>query len=319
MPLTDEAQFHEERRTAITSTDFPKILGLSSWGSPRSVWMDKVDPQPQRPMSLPARLGLELEPTVARLFTEDTGLRVQRLRGFYRAADRAHVASHADYRVVGEKALMESKTRRDDNGWGSPGSSVVPVDVWIQCQIEMHCTKTTRCYVGALFGFGDYRTHVLERDDDFIAGALVTADRFWHENVLKGVMPDMIFADLDHLSSEYPKDNEPTLRTATPDVDLLIEKYREARDRRLDASRAEDTLKARLQRFIGDHAGVQGSSGVVTWKTDNPKPQLDNALYEEALVEGALKFGVPAAEIARLRAEAFRTRAPQRTFLWRKS
>jgi len=319
MPLTEDEQFHRDRRSAITSTDMPKILGLSPWGSPRSVYLEKVDPQPPKPMSIAMRLGLELEPTIGRLFHEDTGLRVRRLRGFYRAEGRSHVAAHTDYRVLGRRALLECKTRRDDTGWGAPGSSVVPVDIWIQCQIEMLCTSTIECYVGVLFGFGEYRTYLIDRDEDFLDGALVTADRFWHENVLAGVMPDMIFADLDALSAEFPADTEPTLRTATPDVDLLIERYAIAREQRLEAQRNEDTIKARLQRFIGNNAGVQGQNGVVTWKRDNPNPQLNLDIYATALIENALKNGVDPDLIAEFRANAMVTREPNRVFHWGKA
>jgi len=318
MPIVDDEQFHAERRTAITSTDMAKILGLSPWGSPRSVYLEKVDPQPPRPMSLAARLGLELEPTVARLFMEDTGYRVRRLRGFYRSQDRSHVASHADYAIIGERWLLECKTRRDDTGWGAPMTSVVPVDVWIQCQIEMLCLKKEITFVGVLFGFGEYRTLLVDRDDAFIKEALARADQFWNENVLAGVMPDVIFADLDDLKTEYPADTDGTLRTATPDIDVLIEKYAAARELRLEAQRKEDTLKARLQRFIGNNAGVQGNNGVVTWKRDNPNPQYDPEAYALGLAALAVEQGIPADVLARLKEESMSTRDPQRKFNWRK-
>jgi len=319
VPLIESESFHEERRSAITSTDMPKILGLSPWGSPRTVWLDKVDPQPPKPMSIAMRLGLELEPTIARLFTEETGVRVRRVRGFYRAPGRPHVAAHADYRVVGKHALLECKTRRDDTGWGPSGGSVVPVDVWIQCQIEMLCTRTRLCHVGVLFGFGEYRTMQVWRDDDFISGALETADRFWHDNVLAGVMPDMIFADLDALAEEFPADTDETLRTATPEADLLIERYAIAREQRMEAQRAEDTIKARLQRFIGNNAGVQGQNGLVTWKRDNPQPQLDTDVFVESLIENALRNGVDPEVILRFKTSAMLTREPRRVFHWGKA
>ena len=319
MPLVDDERFHAERRTALTSTDIPKILGLSSYGTPRTVYLDKVDPLPLRPMSVSARLGLELEPALGRLFTEDTGKRVRRLNRFYRAPGREHIACHADFSVVGERSLLECKTRRDDRGWGPAMTGVVPVDVWIQCQIEMLCLKMTRAYVAVLFGFGQYRTMKVERDEDFLEGALQTADRFWHDNVLAGVMPDMVFGDLPALAEAFPRETDDVLRSAPPDIDVLIQRYAVAREERLEAERKEDTLKARLQKFIGEHAGVTGPSGTVTWKVDDPDPQFDPERFADLLAELATDLGASDAEVTNLRAMSHSVRDPQRRFHWRRA
>ena len=53
-----------QRRKCITATDVAKILGLAPWGSPHSVWRDKLGREEDGPPSPAMRLGVEMEPRI---------------------------------------------------------------------------------------------------------------------------------------------------------------------------------------------------------------------------------------------------------------
>ena len=74
----NRAVWLQERRTGIGGSDVPAILGISPYGSPYSVWADKLGLLPERECSEAMRQGADLEAYVSRRFCEETGLKAHR-------------------------------------------------------------------------------------------------------------------------------------------------------------------------------------------------------------------------------------------------
>ena len=316
MPNQKQRAWHEQRQTALTSTDSPKILGLSRWGSPRSVYLDKVTPVPdsQPESSLSAWLGLELEETIAKRFTQETGYETRRSTLFRRLPGYPHLAAHIDFQVLNRKTILECKTRGDRKGWGPDGSEVVPADVWVQAQHQMLVWGAKHLTVGALFALRDFGLFHLTADTLFQKELLRRDDRFWMDHVVARVPPDVIWFDDDLLSQQYPVDDG-TMRTATPATDALIKDYRETQAEQADVEKRLATIKARLKEVIGQHAGVQGTNGTVSWRTDKPNPQVDHELLGQELMLAAARAGVSPEELKDLVNHATTKRDPRRVFL----
>lgn len=269
--LSQWADFLEARRDGIYSTDSPAILGLSKWGTPRSVWLEKVEPaEAPRPMSLQAFLGLELEATLAKLWHE----RYPDLPDPIPIRDTlTHPAipwlkSHMDYQTDadGGLLLLECKTRmRRSAAWGEDGSSKVPVDIWVQVQHELLVAGAQMAHVIVLFGLHTFQVHPIARDPDFLAALVPKLDTFWHVNVLEGIPPALTGSAVDYELSKREQ-TEPGLRAATPEQDRFLRRLQRATLNVSQAGLAKAELENQLREMIGEAEGITGAAGTVTYR-----------------------------------------------------
>jgi predicted phage-related endonuclease len=289
-PDPETAAFYAEKRSAITSTDVPKVLGLSKWGTPLTVYLDKVAPPPERKPGLSAWLGLRLEGLVAELFTTAKGLRVRTDNGFYRHPDYPFLGTHLDRRVVGRpKTLVELKTRGSRRGWGDDGSADVPPDVWLQVQDEMYVTGATDAYVAVLFSTREYRTYHLLPDPRFETDIVPALVRFWHHYVEAGVPPAPSGAkpDTDLLQQTDGGVKDTGLLSATTGQESMIDRLRLAMAQASIAAMAAEEHKNLVKQLIGDAEGIAGTFGTITWRRSKDRSSTDweavAAVYRRAI------------------------------------
>lgn len=299
--INDDARkaFHESRATGIGATDSPAILGLSKWGTPLTVYHDKVDPPDERAQSLPAWLGNRLQDVVAELYTAQTGIRLRADNKHHRHPRLPWLVCHLDYRAWGQpKLLVECKTRAYMTGWGEEGTKEIPPDIWVQCQHEMAVTGATRCDVAVLFGHHTFRVYEIDRDEAFITSLLSRLEQFWHYNVEARVPPEPTASEHDDaLIRKMHPDHDDTMLPATPEQDALARGYRLAQQNMKQVKETADGIKHRLQEIIGDHAGIRGAFGQITWKKSAPSTVTDWAAVAAAYrgaIEGLTPDAIPA-------------------------
>lgn len=298
--ILDERRDWLERRTkGLFSTDGPKILLLSRYGTPRTVYEDKVGTTPERPMSLPAWLGLKLEATVAELYTESTGRRVRRdARDHWAKATDFPMGAHLDFRVIGQpRRLVEAKTRAYMKGWGDEGTSQIPPDIWVQVQHQMYVTDADSCDVAVLFGHHTFRVYDIARDPAFLEGYVPRLSTFWHGHVLPKDPPPPSGKpqDTERLKLDHP-DHDDTLRAATPEQEQLVAQYRQADFNVRQAEERKEELKNQLKDIIGAGAGLTGSFGTVTWKRTKDGKEVAWQLVAQAygnVIEDLLEMANP--------------------------
>jgi putative phage-type endonuclease len=137
-PRTREPDFDDWRRAGITSSDAPRIIGASKYGDALDVYIAKVMPTAvEIPDSGVMRAGRALEEVAAREFANETSMRVQRVAR-REHPDRPWQRTHADRRVVGERAMLEIKTTsRSVFGEWSP--TAAPQAVAAQLMHHLDC------------------------------------------------------------------------------------------------------------------------------------------------------------------------------------
>lgn len=266
--IGDERQeFLERRLTGIGATDSPKILGLSRWGTPLSVYHDKVDPQPDS-SSLPAWLGLKLQGVVAELYTAATGRQVRADNKHHRSKEHDFIVCHLDFRVWGNaKRLVECKTKAHMTGFGPDGSQEIPADIFVQVQHEMYVTGADWCDVAVLFGHHTFNVYPIPRSQHFIDAMVPRLVAFWLENVIAQVPPLPIGSPIDdrRLRDEHPH-NDGTLKAATPEQAQIAQQLRGVRLNAAQIKVVQEELENRLKLIIGDSDGLTGPFGSITWK-----------------------------------------------------
>ncbi len=274
----DERQeFLERRTTGLGATDSPKILGLSRWGTPRTVYRDKTEPRDDE-MSLPAWLGLKMQNTVAELYTAATAIRVRADNRHHRHPEHAWMVCHLDFRAWRRpNLLIETKTKASMRGWGPEGTTQIPADVWVQVQHEMAVTGATEAHVAVLFGHHTFRVYAIPRDDEFIGRLIPKLSDFWHLNVLARVPPPPTGREVDteDVKRDNPEALDPQLKSATPEQVMLINRLKVARIELHEAETNEQELENKVKELIGDAAGITGTFGTITWKNDRDREVID--------------------------------------------
>lgn len=87
------------------------------------------------------RLGKLLEPTIARLYQEQTGNRVRRVNALLQHERHPFVLASLDRETYGQRRIVELKKRRFPREYGEPGSDEVPEPVLHQVQQQMAVTN----------------------------------------------------------------------------------------------------------------------------------------------------------------------------------
>lgn len=283
MSAERDPDFHDRRATGIGATDSAAILGLSRWGTPLSVYLEKVGEQPPKESTLPMWLGNRLQEVVAELYTAQTGSRLRADNRHHRHPQYDWLVCHLDYRVWGDPdTLVEVKTARSIEGWGAAGTAEVPVDYWVQVQHEMAVTGAHTVHIAVLFGHYDFKVYVVERDQLFIERLIAACDEFWHVHVLARVQPLPSAKDTELVNARHREVREP-LAPATVEQLKLVEMYRQAKLNLKQAETRETELKNRLKELIGGRAGLEGAGFRITWYKDEDRIETDWRLVADTL------------------------------------
>lgn len=301
MSLTAEQLL--ERRDYLGGTDAAALAGVNppGWAQPIDVYLEKVGLAPERKPSATMSMGHVLEPVVAQLFTEATGLRLRRPGKPVRSRRYPWMGGHLD-RWAEDGLPFEAKTANSRHEWG-PGLGVgtpeapvvipapgdesyqprVPLRYAVQVQHYLAVTERPTAYLAVLLGWGDFRWYAIHRDSAMIATLVELERQFWHENVLAGVPPEPDGSESygRRLRQLYASDDG-TEAVATPEQQLLLEDIRLARQATAAATAAQAALEQRLQQSMGSHSRLVAPGATVSWKQNQPTTRVR---WEDWVVE----------------------------------
>lgn len=265
MSQTDLATSHDRtewlnwRRTGLGASDVAAVASLpGAYGSPWSVWADKVGLTGDHDDTTDFKFGRYAEAMVAAWFQGELGLTVTGEQARCTNLDEPWILATVDGFVV-ESAnsdqvdalgLLEIKTARDS--WADG----VPLHYQAQAQWQMLATGLQRVWVAAYHRTmsGDpFTVHVIERDAEDIALLYKKAHTFWHEHVLTGIPPDTDGTDATAfaLGAAWP---DPADDNVEADDDL-VEAVRALRICKTDAKHLDlhiAELENRIKAAIGD-------------------------------------------------------------------
>jgi putative phage-type endonuclease len=253
----------------IGGSDAAKVLGISRWGGPLTVFMDKTGRSPEREMTEEMRMGIILEEVVARLFMTRTGLKAARVNRMLQHPEHPWMVANVDRRIVGMKKGLECKTAHFMKTSQWEGDDL-PDDYY--CQAQHYCAVTgwNSCWVAALVGGQRFIYKEVLRNDDFIGEMIAIEREFWHEYVLKDIAPAA--NDVDDPSEFYPEDTTDSLLQPTDrHIEMLGQIFALEGKAKILESQIEG-LKNQIKQDIGDMAGIDG---IATWKRNRPSMKVD--------------------------------------------
>ena len=186
-----------DRATYLGGSDAAAILGLSKWATPYQVWLKKTGQAVEEPADKQRekvlKRGRKLEPYVLEMLIEeleDRGHDVQGIRvstpddpNRYQDAELPFLAAEIDVelKVDGEDVNGELKTVHPfaAKEWGEQGTDDIPAYYTAQVMHGLMVRPKRISVVGALIGADDLRVHLVERDDEIIAGIRRMEVEFW--------------------------------------------------------------------------------------------------------------------------------------------
>lgn len=309
------AEWHAARQAGAGGSDVAAILGMDGHGGALRVWLEKTgQARPERNARLQraARRGHALEPLVAELFAEESGLTVLASPGTLQHVDHPHWIANPDRLTVphggapgDDLGVLECKTRNwrsaHTEGWRGDEAPDGPA---LQAHWYMTVTGYRHAHIAGLID-DDLTWFRLERDDELCAMLADAVDRFWHDHVEAGLppAPDSSKAAAELLAHLWEAQDGAAVEVDPVEAMLLKQRRRELKDH-IDAlgdelTGVENQLKAMLG---GSEVATVGGRPAFTWRANG---QFAHARFREAEPELAAAYThlVPAVDTTRLETE----------------
>ena len=266
----DREEWLEQRRQGIGGSDAAKVLGVSRWGGPLSVYLEKKGLYIPDDPGEPAYWGTVLEDVVAREFEKRSGLRVQRQNKIFTHPDYPWMLANIDRRIVGQKKGLECKTASNFMGDEWEGDEL-PDAHYIQIQHYMAVMGWEACWVACLIGGQRYVQKEVQRNPGLINTIIEKEREFWEEHFLKDVPPPV--TPFDNPNSLWPEQTEDDM---VQDIDeetiTIAQSLARVQATIKGLENEEERLKGILKAKIGEKAGIQG---ICSWKQAKSKMVTD--------------------------------------------
>lgn len=201
--LTEEQL--EERRSAVGGSDLAAILGVDPYKQAIDIFYDKRPDLvaehgfvPRVVEGMAADRGNLFEEPIAKLYEIVTGKKVRKSHVRHVHDKHPWLAANIDRTIVGEPDSgleIKSVTHYLARLWGDSGTDEVAEYYLPQVHQYMLVLDKSMWELAALIGVDDLRIYDIARDPEMDELIIDVTHDFWHNNVLKGVPPEV---DMNH-------------------------------------------------------------------------------------------------------------------------
>lgn len=272
--LDTEDLWLQERTRHITGTDAAKLLGLSKFGDPFTVWLEKTGQAPKKEPSRKMIAGTRYQQAILDDYALETGHVVQHVgaNALYIGAGGLLAASLDGLDQTLGYAPVDAKNvgyTAKDEGWGEEGTDQIPPDYRCQLAAQMAVTGAKLSRLAVLVGGWELKIYQMDRDLKLEEMILEAAGKFWREHVLTKIPPALGASEeaAEYLKAKYPVHTKGAVMESLPDDLPWRDYFKQAKEDAKDAERREEEaknwFKARLQR----HEAMFFPDGKkLTWK-----------------------------------------------------
>lgn len=269
------------RRQGIGGSDMGKLLGVSRWGTPLDVWLDKTGRAVETDDNESMWLGRTLEDAVARRYAAEKGVRVERY-GFMLIDRKNRLVGNVDRLVAIEGKAAHKGEVRTSKALEIKTSGQMPWD-----ELPSHYQAQVHTYmallptvdvvdVAALF-YGLQRgmkIYVEERDAMIMDYIRDTAREFWERYVATDTPPP------PESESDCRRLWQVSKRVAvTADVDTLaqVEMLRRIRAQAKGLEESEEAVRAGIMETMQEADTLTDAAGksLVTWRSGKDRAVTD--------------------------------------------
>ena len=265
----------ENRHLYIGGSDIAKVMGLSRWGTPLSLWAEKTGKIPPKDLSNieAVELGNDLEDFVANKFSQKTGKAVRRSPKVYQHPQYPYMVAHIDRLVTGTDELLECKTcsffKKDE--WEG---EEIPQEYILQVIWYLGITGRKIGYIAVLIGGQSFKYKKIEFDSELFNKMVDTAKDFW-QHVQDDTPVDIVATDDETLKDLYSNHSEimidliPTDAQTKQACDVLEEKVGYLQEIKMHIKQLQDEQKeieTSVKDIIKDNLGIKTPKYIITWK-----------------------------------------------------
>lgn len=280
----------EARMDGIGASEAAAAVGLSQWQSRIGLWAHKLGLTPAPEPTMPMLLGVELEPFIARKYTEQTGVKIRRANNLRQHPEHGFMIASIDRRAGRRPVELKFSVRA--TGYGEPGTDEVPDDVLVQVLHQLAVLDEPEGDVALLRpGRDEVAIYPIRREADAEAVLVEREAIFWDAVQSRTEPPiDGSAATRETLNALYQRipDTVVAADQAVHDDMVLLRAVRRDIDS-FERERAE--LEARIKAaMLRDQATVVRASGVgeITWRQPKDSTKTDWKLVAAAY-RGALE------------------------------
>jgi putative phage-type endonuclease len=236
------------RRLGIGGSDAPAIAGLSRWGNPLSVYLDKVsDTTPSEEETEAQFWGKELEPKIAEAFQKRSGLKVRNCNFILQHPKYKWMLANIDREVIGlpHKAGLECKNASQYKAkeWAD---ELTPEEYLVQCSHYMMVTGWPVWFLAVLVGGNKFEWRRLERDMELEKYLFKAEADFWQLVLAK--TPPALTDDGRIVGLEYTVD--PPSIILPEDLAPKVQRFKDLNDSLKGPKKELEDLKKELNQIM---------------------------------------------------------------------
>ena len=265
----------ENRHLYIGGSDIAKVMGLSRWGTPLSLWAEKTGKIPPKDLSNveAVELGNDLEDFVANKFSQKTGKAVRRSPKVYQHPQYPYMVAHIDRLITGSDELLECKTcsffKKDE--WEG---EEIPQEYILQVMWYLGITGRRIGHIAVLIGGQSFKYKQIEFDSELFDKMVDAAKDFW-QHVQDDTPVDIVATDDETLKDLYSNHSEvmidliPTDAQTKQACDVFEERVAYLQEIKMHIKQLQDEQKeieTSVKDIIKDNLGIKTPKYIITWK-----------------------------------------------------
>lgn len=281
------------RRTGVTGTDLPALLGMSPFRSRLDVWLDKRGLAPPVEQTEDMERGTFLEDGARRWYAHRTGYDVHECGTLVHPHNPLIIATPDGLvRTPTDHRGLEIKMPSSGRSWGEAGTDAVPEYYLPQVCWEALVLDVETVDVFAVLD-GKPRIFHVRRDRELEGLLVEEAERFWRDHVQADKPPEVSARDAEAVSRWLRRSDtgeHAEYASLPPETQVVLDECLRAHVEHDEAKARYALWKARAQLALGGTPGVRSlpeSSGFarLDWKTSKDGSDTDWKAVKAALAD----------------------------------
>lgn len=259
------AEWRRLRKHSLGGSDASVVVGLNSWKSPYTLWVDKKGYLPDVEDNEAMRIGKDLEQYVADRFCEATGKKVKRRNYMFLHDEYDFISANVDREIIGEKAGLECKTTniftKSDFKNGE-----IPLYYYCQCMHYMAVMGYEKMYLAILVLGKAFYWFEISRDEDEINTLVEAEKEWWNKYIINNEIPEIDGSSSTEntIATLYPESDGETVYNSSLKEDAKMCLSLKAKIKELQGISKE--YEAKIKVALGETENCLTGDYTITWK-----------------------------------------------------
>lgn len=267
----------KKRKNGIGASEIAAILGFSKYQTALDVWKLKTHPS-ETPIEIedtePLKTGRFIEETIARIWEDETGIKLRRDNKTRKHPDIPFLFCHLD-RIIpseGERKTGVCEIKNTQGRFEKDWENGPPVPIFLQDITQLEITGFSYLENAVLFGGFKFERFEVLPDRGVFETILPKLDEFWNYNVKKKVPPAPVTAA--EVNELYPAIAGKALEAVGATVKVHGELLTVKKNIKL-LDKEKEKLEYQIKLAMGEAESLTSFGGILaTWKPDK-KGRLD--------------------------------------------